>query len=562
MDFLGPTFNSPPPASSAGDALGMGAISERMYGSVFPGINNVVHYVRVYSALCWVVSQTYSKSESNKRTAVLAKSQAIALDKMQLLLMWYAARTPEIDRIPGKRNLAAQKELRISRPRAGKIRLLDATWYQPSITNGLDLLTRTTVQKRPVYACTRAGEKLAEAFEKLISEKPSLRNWLLDCSTDALVCDEKRLKSLSFVLDLRLLPTQLEIDAFLPVYTNPQRILGLTQAMHTVHVLNANKLPAQVDDIRVAMAAGVASNGATVTLQACRHAQLEWSVLQVRLLQRLAAETLLALAERYLRIAAAGANLDTTKSSVARDIANCVHLTKEGTDSRFGATFGKTVEVLRAMQGKSPTLQIAGIQSKDPLISLQQLKRKLRSKISNEPTTWNERAQLAIWAMAYCAVEADNLTSLDKSVGDLLVQDDDKFSLAQLKTLAKSTWDLPLVEFTERLVLRYILELHLATAISRTAQAARKGVSTNRFIFEPVDGRLEWWNDGSGRAPMQLGEAGDVLYAAMRLLANCGLMRYEPVEPLGASRFSTPFALTKAGKRWLSDNVDDWSNTK
>lgn len=557
MDFLGPTFNSTPPTSSAGDALGMGAISERMYGSVFPGINNVVHYVRVYSALCWVVSQTNSTCESKKPTGVLAKSQALALDKMQLLLMWCAARTPEIDRIPGKRNLAAQKELRISKPRAGKIRLLDATWYQPSITNGLGLLTRTTVQKRPVYACTGAGEKLAEEFEKLVSKKPLLRNWLLSCSPDALECDEKRLKSLSFVLDLRMPPSHPEIDAFLSAYMTRERMPGLTQAMHTVHVLKANKLRAQVDDIRVAMAAGVASNGATITLQACRNTQLEWSVLQVRLLQRLAAETLLALAERYLRISAAGANLDTTKSNVARNIANCVHLTKEGEDSRFGATFGKTVGVLKAKQGKSPTLQIAGIQSTDPLISLQHLKRKLRSRISNEPSTWNERGQLAIWAMAYCAVEADNLTRLHKSVGDLLVQDEDKFSLAQLQTLAKSTWDLPFAEFTERLVLRYILELHLTTAISRTAQAARKGVSKNRFIFEPVDGRLEWWNDGSGHAPMQVGEAGDGLYAAMRLLANCGLLHYEPVEPLGASRFSTPFALTSAGKRWLSKNVDN-----
>lgn len=558
MDFRGPEFNSPPPKSSAGDALGMGAISERLYGDVFPGINNVVHYVRVYSALCWVVSQTYRQVGIEQPTLARAKHQSMALEKMQLLLMWHAAQTPTIDRIPGKKNLASKSQLNIANPGAGKLRLLDATWYQPSITNGLGLLRRLTVRKKTVYECLEAGEKLAEAFEALVSEKltPALRNWLLDTSPGALVCDEERLEELLPALSLEERPTQDEIDAFLQVFMSFERTPGLIQAMHTADILKKNKLSAKVDDIRVAMAAGVAPNGATIALDSCRQAQLSWSVLQVRLLQRLAAETLLALVERYLRIAAAGHDLDTTKSGVAQAIANCVHMTADGESSNFGATFLETAAVLKVRQGNKPTLQSSGIQTQDALISLQSFKSNLRSKIPNEVLTWRDRGQLAIWAMAYCAVEAGNLARLHPGVKELLLEDEDKFSLAQLQELANICGELPLREFTQQLVLQYIIDLHLTTAISRTAQAARKGLSANRFLFQPVEGRLEWWNDGRGRAPLQVGEAGDVLYAAMRLLADCALLDYVPVETLGAARFATSFSLTKAGKQWLAANTD------
>ena len=116
-----------------------------------------------------------------------------------------------------------------------------------------------------------------------------------------------------------------------------------------------------------------------------------------------------------------------------------------------------------------------------------------------------------------------NLETLDSSIRATLGEDPDKFSLVQLRDSGESlgVGERPLEEFTEKLVLRYVLKLHLSIAVMRTAHAARKGIEKNRFLFEPVHGRLEWWNDGRGTAPLQVHEAGDVLYAALRLLANC-----------------------------------------
>ena len=52
--FNAPTFNIPLGSEVSGDdPLGLAPVNERLYGSVFPGINNVVRYIRVYSLLSW-----------------------------------------------------------------------------------------------------------------------------------------------------------------------------------------------------------------------------------------------------------------------------------------------------------------------------------------------------------------------------------------------------------------------------------------------------------------------------------------------------------------------------
>ena len=39
------------------DPLGTAAVIEALYRSIYPGINNAVEFVRVYSAICWMVRQ-------------------------------------------------------------------------------------------------------------------------------------------------------------------------------------------------------------------------------------------------------------------------------------------------------------------------------------------------------------------------------------------------------------------------------------------------------------------------------------------------------------------------
>lgn len=56
--FDRPIFTEPLAFEIAGDdPLGLAPTNERLYMAVFPGVNNVVRYIRVYSAICWSVRQ-------------------------------------------------------------------------------------------------------------------------------------------------------------------------------------------------------------------------------------------------------------------------------------------------------------------------------------------------------------------------------------------------------------------------------------------------------------------------------------------------------------------------
>lgn len=60
-----PYFTDPLTDNFVLDPLGTNAVVESLYRSVFPGINNVVAFIRVYSAICWMVRQI---DETARRT--------------------------------------------------------------------------------------------------------------------------------------------------------------------------------------------------------------------------------------------------------------------------------------------------------------------------------------------------------------------------------------------------------------------------------------------------------------------------------------------------------------
>src|SRR5438132_6891848 len=84
--------------AGGGDPLGNALVNEMLYRSTFPGINNVVRYIRVYSAICWMVRQIKATAERKPDEDLVALSSA-GLEKIQLLLTWYNVRQ-------GVRNLA------------------------------------------------------------------------------------------------------------------------------------------------------------------------------------------------------------------------------------------------------------------------------------------------------------------------------------------------------------------------------------------------------------------------------------------------------------------------
>ena len=74
-------------------------------------------------------------------------------------------------------------------------------------------------------------------------------------------------------------------------------------ALRTMAALEEEEADTTVEAIRHAMAAGCTPGGAPIDDSGLERTRLQWAVLQVRALQRLAMETLLALAERHILLA-------------------------------------------------------------------------------------------------------------------------------------------------------------------------------------------------------------------------------------------------------------------
>lgn len=178
-----PIFTSPlDPDIAGGDPLGLAPVNERLYNAVFPGINNVVRYIRVYSSICWMVNlvdQYFQKhsSELNKGDAVRIANEAY--EKVQLVLTW-------INQEKGHTQLAGtgrhfpsdDRKIRLVFETFGpsSASLLEAVAYRPSLTTGLGFLERKT---DGTYACTKAGLALANAFDAHARTSKKYR-WLSD----------------------------------------------------------------------------------------------------------------------------------------------------------------------------------------------------------------------------------------------------------------------------------------------------------------------------------------------------------------------------------------------
>jgi hypothetical protein len=315
--FDKPIFSLPLDSKIAGDdPLGLAPTNERLYGAVFPGINNVVRYIRVYSALCWTSQRVdrylklHGATLSNKEVKNLFDQ---ASQKMELLIGWTnqhkgyravagALRNFPTDNKPVKLIFESFGNSRVS--------LLDAVAYRPSITNGLRFLEQRT---NATFGCTPAGELLANAFNSHI-ESSTHYEWIANILK--LNISRSDVLEIEPFLDLGI-PSHSEQSAFLQQFFpnlgegrlddfTQNRWLSIHLVLQSIHADTIYKQSIRKagwtteDEIRIAMARGRTPDGTLLNLSGLETVQAWWAILQLRQLQRLALDTLFAMVERFL----------------------------------------------------------------------------------------------------------------------------------------------------------------------------------------------------------------------------------------------------------------------
>ncbi|HUO44891.1 MAG TPA: hypothetical protein VMT94_08295 [Burkholderiales bacterium] len=139
-------------------------VNERLYGSVFPGINNVVRYIRIYSLLCWATwrfEDYLHKNASSLTTSEVTDLFKGMQEKVELLVTWANIGRNGVRGLVGTRrnfpNNNKQVALRFDAFGSNEAAYMSAVQYRPSITNGLGFLE---IRQHDTFACTKVGEQI------------------------------------------------------------------------------------------------------------------------------------------------------------------------------------------------------------------------------------------------------------------------------------------------------------------------------------------------------------------------------------------------------------------
>ncbi|WP_315126389.1 hypothetical protein [Comamonas antarctica] len=525
-------------ARGQGDPLDLASTNERLYNTVFFGFNNVVRYIRVYSAMCWMAREVEIFLNKTKGlTKAQARDQRTrAMEKIELAVLW--ASGPDAELSGKTRSFAKDGESqRLTMDQWDmSARLLSAQQYQPSLTNGFKFVKVGLV-------CTDRGRQLASAFEARLGA-PQAHQWLRDVTClEATSVQIERARGILSVLEP---PTAMERQAFTASFfpddprdtgeisdsRDEQRWLSLHLVLNTIAQLDQAWDAQDEDGIRAAMTSGMTPSARSVIRPGLERSQALWATLQLRLLQRIALETLLAFVIGWVQL----------HNRAGRRAADCARDIGDAAGQAFLAVGLEKVKDLRAVlanaqHGQATLALVAtttGNQASDVFYYLRELD-KLKS------AAWHggqgEWLRLAVTGLAVCAVEAGNFMrlpwhqkALDSIVGE-------RTSLTALLASFQCFNDRPLAEWTQELV--------MAWSFSRYSEvAAHRAVLQNgklRFDFSEGEFGLEL---GPPRnAPFQPVWQGDKLYTALVLLQQCGMLEF----------VDEKWSLTMAGKKRVRD---------
>ncbi|MFM0002044.1 hypothetical protein PQR57_13530 [Paraburkholderia dipogonis] len=538
------------------DPLGNSFFIEALYRSAFPGINNVVQFIRVYSAICWMVRNVDERA-ARKRDVDIGELSRMGLEKIQLLLGWYNVKRGvkglagggriypsgskkvllNTSTLVGSSDFNALEYDPEHEPGKGAF-FIQADQYSPSLFNGMRFVMRTSIDG--AYVLTDAGKELADGYELAIMDHP-WRDWL--ANPEKLRVSDNDVTDMGEMLDLRN-PSEFEIEAFVAQYypekddtaTGPNwenRKQGLTLAMRALRAempgaKAAGQKGVTIDAIRHAMARGSARDGTPVDLEGYEAIQAWWANLQLRQYFRAAQEMLLRLSESWVHRAC--------QKHWARDVSDCAN----GVANELPAMLPEhhrdavrsLVDELDSLRGAAPSLYAAG-----PLIDvasrIETLREKLEEHARFKHGSPEERIALrdAYIALIYCACEAKNFGANEDIV---LRHPAERFSPVRLVELVEEYMDLPPEQFMAHVVRHYILLQHFRVVQERSRDGG------NRFRLLNGDNGLERMSPRGELGGVRL--LPDRLRHAVLLLSQCGLLS-EPVEGY--------FKLTSEGLRRL-----------
>ena len=550
--FDKPIFSLPLDSKIAGDdPLGLAPTNERLYGAVFPGINNVVRYIRVYSALCWISQRVdrylklHGTTLSNKEVKNLFDQ---ASQKMELLIGWTnqhkgyravagALRNFPTDNKPVKLIFESFGNSRVS--------LLDAVAYRPSITNGLRFLEQRT---NATFGCTPAGELLANAFNSHI-ESSAHYEWLANILK--LNISRSDVLEIEPFLDLGI-PSHSEQSAFLQQFFpnlgegrlddfTQNRWLSIHLVLQSIHADTIYKQSigkagwTTEDEIRIAMARGKTPDGTLLNLSGLETVQAWWAILQLRQLQRLALDTLFAMVERFLDSKTI-AEETTSIDKCAQQLGDL--LTPE-LISEYELNVVSLFNTFHKSRGACDSLYATACsESADPdeFFDLFHHIQELRSGSLNigDPED-NDALASAYIALIFCAAETDNLLNIQKTKA-ALETDRDSCSLLSLLALVKQMGNTTPSAFLSYVLKHWVILRHFQIVADRSRQNDGK----NRFRFMVGDNGLERFDPAAGMSQPAFSQ--DRLQHILILSEQSGLLESKEggyrLTKLGANRMA------------------------
>jgi hypothetical protein len=545
-----PTFTTPLDNKITGDdPLGIAPTNERMFGAIFPGINNVVRYLRVYSALCWTVERidTYLKKQDGKLTVEQAREVSDnALEKMQLALLWRNQGLGYTQLAGLRREFPVHnRPVRLTFDSFGtnQADLLDPGAYKPSLTRGLGFLETDG----RTYRCTPAGKQLAAAFDAVASADNRYR-WLSDVT--ALTTRRDDIFSIEAALSLARVSDD-ERSAFLAQFFPPKTEGGLDQlaqnrwlsihlALRAVDLVckartaEGSSAVANEHDVRACMARARFGDR-RLDLNSLSTVHAWWAVLQVRQLQRLALDVLFSVTETWLaqrRIQGTTLSID----ELAGEVGN-------GVTPQLGEPYQESVSALwdsfKEAQGEHGTLYEAADEADAERRDLDVFSH-FQVLLDSNPGAHEELPGIAtdaFMALVFCAVEAENLSVSNEHARDVLRRDLDSCSLLSLHAfLQRDAFAAPAL-MVSKLVKHWVILRHFDVVTNR----GQRGAYKNRFRFLVGDDGLERFDPAAPLSGVSVGN--DRLAHILMMCEQSGILR---VNDYG-------YALTSDGRRRLKE---------
>lgn len=528
---------------STGDPLGLAALSERLYNTVFPGYNNTVRHIRVYSSLCWMalqIRQSFDAAPPRSKGEAKERRES-AFQKIELALLW-----ANQGGIKGLNVAGAGREFPSTNARQrlafsefkGDATLRGNTYYGPSIMNGLGFVDQN-------WFCTPSGAALGRAFGQQLGTANAHR-WLKDI--DHQFATNAQVRAAKPALDL-FSPSPGEQSAFLASFFPAKRSdceddraenrwYSVHLMLNTIRSLGPG--PSTEAQIRAAMARGVTPTGDSVHLSGAEPMQAAWAVLQLRQLQRLATETLFSVVFDWVR------RNNGVGLGVGACLAEIVAAARPHYKQQEIETGSDLSVFFKRLQGKNGSLYAAAARSGKPEGDLFEYLGPIGIKSSRLRGAQGGAAVAgAVNALSFCAIEASNLET-QKWTSELLRHlDTERASLLALSRAFKEHASRPVTEWIRTLLSEWVFGRYFEVAIQRAEEPNGK----LRFDFTYEEAGLQVTGVRTER--FEASYSRDKLYHTLLLCAQCGLV---------SSSFRDGqelFSLTVPGRRRVSSYQQD-----